>query len=189
MWKSPRVHRSILPMYRPVTGLWGFPITCPIHSFIKACKFWRKTSQMIIHTLYSKHTCCAICRQGQREEENRQLYQEVILWQCWYKARFDSLKKVKPLSRPPVGETWQSISVFQNFLLLLISFPPTCVNRMKCAGLFKKMISRKLSAAWGDLGKFSEQLWARKRLKCLLEWRGILDPVSSVQCIVFKRCD
>lgn len=34
--------RILLPIYRPVTGLWGFPITCPIHSFIKACKFYRK---------------------------------------------------------------------------------------------------------------------------------------------------
>lgn len=36
-----------LPMYSPVTGLWGFPITCPMHSFIRACKFCRKTNNII----------------------------------------------------------------------------------------------------------------------------------------------
>lgn len=29
---------SVLPRYKPVTGLCGFPITWPMHSFIKACK-------------------------------------------------------------------------------------------------------------------------------------------------------
>lgn len=44
-WAAPSVAVAgiLLPMYRPVTGLWGFPITCPMHSFIRACKFCSKT--------------------------------------------------------------------------------------------------------------------------------------------------
>lgn len=29
---------AVLPRYKPVTGLCGFPMTWPMHSFIKACK-------------------------------------------------------------------------------------------------------------------------------------------------------
>lgn len=178
-------------MYRPVTGLWGFPITCPIHSFIKACKFWRETSQMVTHTSCSMHTCGAICRHEQREGENEQFYQEVVLWQCWYKARFDRLKKVKPLSRPPVGETWQSVSVFQNVLLLLISFPPVCVLTEWNVRVYLRKSVPESSQLRVDLGKFSEQLWARQRLKCLLEWGGTLDPIALYDALFSKdviRC-
>lgn len=57
-------------------------------------------------------------------EEKEPFYQEVILWQSWYEGRFDSLKKIETLSRPPVGETWQSMSVFQNILQLFIPLSP-----------------------------------------------------------------
>ena len=40
-----------------------------------------------------------------KEKNKRMFYQEVILWQRWYEGRFDGLKKIKTLSRPPGGET------------------------------------------------------------------------------------
>lgn len=46
-----------------------------------------------------------------KKEEGEPFYQEVILWQSRYEGRFDSLKKIETLSRPPVGETWPSISI------------------------------------------------------------------------------
>lgn len=39
---------SALPRYRPVTGLCGFPITWPMHSFIRACKLCKRQTEKVV---------------------------------------------------------------------------------------------------------------------------------------------